>query len=230
MTADAADRVTRVIAVRHGQTEWNAQSRIQGHTDIGLDTTGLRQARALGAALAGAGLDAIYASDMARALQTAQAVADRTGLAVAADAGLRERGFGIFEGLTHAAVAERWPELALRWRRRDPAFGPEGGEALADFYARAVACAERIAARHPGQTIALVAHGGVLDCLYRAATRVDLRAPRSWQLGNASINRLLHTPQGLTLVGWADTGHLDGAVHDEFSDAGANRAAQGSAA
>ena len=65
---------------------------------------------------------------------------------------------------------------------------------------------------------------------YRAATRVDLRAPRSWQLGNASINRLLHTPQGLTLVGWADTGHLDGAVHDEFSDAGANRAAQGSAA
>ena len=223
MTADAADRVTRVIAVRHGQTEWNAQSRIQGHTDIGLDTTGLRQARALGAALAGAGLDAIYASDMARALQTAQAVADRTGLAVAADAGLRERGFGIFEGLTHAAVAERWPELALRWRRRDPAFGPEGGEALADFYARAVACAERIAARHPGQTIALVAHGGVLDCLYRAATRIALSAPRTWQLGNASINRLLYSSGGFTLVGWNDAMHLDAMAAQSENDAPAAR-------
>ena len=223
MTADAADRVTRVIAVRHGQTAWNVQSRIQGHTDIGLDATGWRQAQALGAALAGAGLDAIYASDMARALQTAQAVADRTGLAVMADAGLRERGFGIFEGLTHAAVAERWPELALRWRRRDPAFGPEGGEALADFYARAVACAERIAARHPGQTIALVAHGGVLDCLYRAATRVALQSPRTWQLGNASINRLLYSAGGFVLVGWNDAMHLEAMTALDENDAPAAR-------
>jgi probable phosphoglycerate mutase len=207
--ADLSDRATRVIAVRHGQTAWNAQSRIQGNTDIGLDATGLRQAGALGAALADTGLDAIYASDMARALQTAQAVADQTGLTVSAEPGLRERGFGIFEGMTHADVALRWPELAQRWRQRDPAFGPEGGEALADFYARAVACAGRIAALHPGQTIALVAHGGVLDCLYRAATRVSLQAPRTWQLGNASINRLLYTPEGFTLVGWNDALHLE---------------------
>jgi probable phosphoglycerate mutase len=223
MTTGPADRVTRVVAVRHGQTEWNAQARIQGHTDIGLDATGLRQAQALGAALAGAGLDAIYASDMARALQTAQAVADRTDLAVTADAGLRERGFGVFEGMTHAAVAERWPDLAERWRRRDPAFGPEGGEALADFYARAVACAERIAARHPGQTIALVAHGGVLDCLYRAATRVALQAPRTWQLGNASINRLLYSAGGFALVGWNDAMHLDAMEPLDENDAPAAR-------
>jgi 2,3-bisphosphoglycerate-dependent phosphoglycerate mutase len=223
MTADAVDRVTRVIAVRHGQTAWNVQTRIQGHTDIGLDATGRRQAQALGAALSGAGLDAIYASDMARALETAQAVADRTGLAVTADAGLRERGFGIFEGLTHAAVAERWPELALRWRRRDPAFGPQGGEALADFYARAVACAGRIAARHPGQTIALVAHGGVLDCLYRAATRAALQSPRTWQLGNASINRLLYSAGGFTLVGWNDAMHLDEMEPLDENDAPAAR-------
>ena len=209
MTHGPADRVTRVVAVRHGQTAWNAESRIQGNTDIGLDATGLRQAQALADALAGAGIEAIYASDMARALQTAQAVADRTGLAVTADSGLRERGFGIFEGMTHAAVAERWPDLAQRWRQREPGFRPDGGEALADFYARAVGCAERLAARHPGQTIALVAHGGVLDCLYRAATRAALQSPRTWQLGNASINRLLYSAGGFTLVGWNDAMHLD---------------------
>lgn len=210
--AGGPDAVTRVIAVRHGQTAWNAASRIQGATDIELDAAGRRQARSLAAALADTALDAIYASDMARALQTAQAVADASGLAVSADAGLRERGFGVFEGLTHAEVDLRWPELALRWRRRDPDFGPEGGETLAAFYQRAVACAEGIAARHAGQTILLVAHGGVLDCLYRAATRVGLRAPRTWVLANASINRLLHTAEGFTLVGWNDALHLEPAA------------------
>lgn len=211
------DRVARIVAIRHGQTAWNAQSRIQGNTDIGLDATGQRQASALGAALADAGLDAIYSSDMARALQTAQAVADRTGLPVAAERGLRERGFGVFEGLTHAEVAQHWPELAQRWRQRDPGFGPEGGETLAEFYARCIACAERIAARHAGQTIALVAHGGVLDCLYRAATRIGLQAPRTWQLGNASINRLLWTAEGFTLVGWNDALHLEAPAEGSLS-------------
>lgn len=206
---DGPDRVTRIVAVRHGQTAWNIETRIQGATDIALDATGRLQAGALGAALAGAGLDAIYASDLSRALQTAQAVAERTGLEVTADRDLRERGFGIFEGLTHADVARRWPDQAQRWRQRDPHFGPEGGETLSAFYARCIGCAERIAARHPGQTIALVAHGGVLDCLYRAATRIDLQAPRTWQLPNASINRLLWTAEGFTLVGWNDALHLE---------------------
>ena len=210
-------QVTRIIAVRHGQTAWNLQSRIQGATDIGLDSTGLRQAAALGEALADSGLDALYASDMSRALQTAQAVAERTGLPVTADRGLRERGFGVFEGLTHADVAQHWPDLAQRWRQRDPGFGPEGGETLADFYARSIACAERIAARHAGQTIALVAHGGVLDCLYRAATRIGLQAARTWQLGNASINRLLWTPEGFTLVGWNDALHLEALAEGSMS-------------
>ena len=69
--------------------------------------------------------------------------------------------------------------------------------------------ATRLAARHPGQTVALVAHGGVLDCLYRAASRIELDAPRTWQLGNASINRLLYSDEGLAMVGWNDSRHLD---------------------
>ena len=94
---------------------------------------------------------------------------------------------------------------------RDPEFDADGGETLSAFYSRSVTTARRLAARHPGQVVALVAHGGVLDCLYRAATRVALDAPRTWQLGNASINRLLHSAEGLVLVGWNDNAHLESA-------------------
>ena len=211
------DGVTRIVAMRHGQTAWNAASRIQGQLDIGLDATGERQARQLAEALADAEIAAIYASDLQRALQTAEARAARTGLPVRTDPGLRERGFGVFEGSTHAEVEQRWPAQALRWRQRDPDYGPEGGETLAAFYARSVACATRLAARHPGETVALVAHGGVMDCLYRAATRIGLSAPRTWQLSNASINRLLYSPEGFTLVGWNDALHLDMAMGGDAS-------------
>lgn len=215
------DSVTRIIAIRHGRTAWNLATRIQGHVDIGLDETGLWQAGRLAAAVADAGITAVYASDLQRARQTALAVARRIGLPVVADAGLRERGFGVFEGLTHAHIEQHWPAQALRWRQRDPEFGAEGGETLAAFYARTLACATRLAALHPGEAIALVAHGGVMDCLYRAATRVGLQAPRTWQLGNASINRLLYSAGGFTLVGWNDTLHLDLAA---FDGAGGERA------
>jgi len=119
------------------------------------------------------------------------------------------------EGHTYAEIDQRWPDWSARWRRREPDFAAPGGESLNQFYLRVLGTVERVAAAHAGQTIALVCHGGVLDCLYRAATHVALDAPRSWQLGNASINRLLHTPQGLSLVGWNDSAHLDGLALDE---------------
>lgn len=213
--------VTRVIAIRHGETAWNVDTRIQGHLDIPLNDTGRWQARRMAAALADAGIDAIYASDLSRAHATAQALAEATGRAVRADTGLRERCFGEFEGRTFAEIEAQFPEQALRWRRRDPEFGPPGGETLQGFFDRIVAVASRLAAAHPGETVALVAHGGVMDCLYRAASRVDLLAARTWQLGNASINRLLYTPGGFTLVGWGDTLHLQGEALDESNDPGA---------
>lgn len=209
---------TRILAIRHGETAWNVDTRIQGHLDIPLNDTGHRQARRLAAALADEPLHAVYSSDLRRAHQTASALAAPLGLTVRAVAGLRERAFGRFEGQTFREIEARWPEQAQRWRQRDPEFCPEGGESLATFYARVVGQAQALAATHPGETIALVAHGGVLDCLYRAATRVDLRSPRSWELANASINRLLHTPEGFTLVGWADTQHLQGLALDECAD------------
>jgi len=211
-------QATRVIAVRHGETAWNVETRIQGQLDVGLNAKGRWQAGRVAQALADEGLEIIYASDLARAHDTALAIGSATGLKVQADRGLRERAFGIFEGQTWAAIHEQWPEHSARWRAREPAYGPEGGETLRGFYERVVATATRLAARHPGQTIALVAHGGVMDCLYRAAARVALEAPRTWQLGNAAINRLLHTGEGFALVGWSDTSHLDGLEHDEFAD------------
>lgn len=203
------DRSTRVIAVRHGETDWNVGARIQGQLDIGLNATGRWQAERLAEALADEDLDAIYTSDLSRAAATAAALAGR-GRVVGTDVGLRERAFGRFEGLTFDEIAARWPEDSRRWRQRDVDFAPPGGESLHVFYARSVGCAERLAARHPGQCIALVAHGGVLDCLYRAAARIALDGARTWQVSNASINRLLYTDAGFTLVGWADSAHLDG--------------------
>jgi len=215
----AVDQATRVFALRHGQTAWNASQRIQGHTDVPLDDTGRWQAARLAQALAGEGIAAIYSSDLQRAHATALALGAVTGVVVNTDPRLRERAFGRFEGASFVEIEARWPDDAARWRRREPGFAPGGGEPLAAFYARSVAEVSRLAALHPGQAIAVVAHGGVLDCLYRAALRIALEAPRTWPLGNASINRLLYSDEGCTVVGWNDAAHLDAADVSAGADA-----------
>ena len=205
----AVSESVRILAIRHGETAWNVDTRIQGQLDVGLNDTGRWQAERLAQALAGEAISAIYASDLGRAHHTALAISRVAGVAVIAEPGLRERHFGEFQGKTYAEIETTWPEQALRWRKRDPHWAPEGGESLTDVRERITRTASELAARHPGEQIVLVAHGGVMDVLYRAATRQDLQAPRSWELGNAAINRLLWTPEGLTLVGWSDTRHLD---------------------
>ncbi|MET3444667.1 putative phosphoglycerate mutase [Variovorax paradoxus] len=211
------EEITRLIAVRHGETAWNVDTRIQGQLDIGLNATGLWQARRVGQALADEDIGVIYASDLSRAWQTAQEIAKPHGLTVQPEPGLRERAFGHFEGMSFAEIEATLPEQAKRWRERDPEFEPEGGESLLAFRERVTRIASKLAARHPGRLVVLVAHGGVMDVLYRAATRQELQAPRTWQLGNAAINRMLWTPEGFSLVGWSDTAHLvaDDDVLDE---------------
>ncbi len=208
----------RITAVRHGETAWNAVTRIQGHIDIDLNTRGLQQAQQVGAALADEGITHVYTSDLARARNTAAAIAQHAGIApesVVLVPGLRERGFGVFEGKTHAEIEAEWPEDAQSWRQRLPDWAPQGGETPLQLRERISHAVNNIAARHPGEHIALVAHGGVLDMLYRLATGQDVNAVRTWDLGNCTINRLLWTPQGLSLVGWADTSHLDASGRDE---------------
>ena len=208
---------TRIVAIRHGETAWNASTRIQGHTDIPLNDHGQRQAQLLGQALSQADpMDAIYSSDLQRALATAQALALHTGARLVTHVGLRERAFGDFEGRSFAQIEQEMPEQAQLWRTRVPDWiPPGGGESLLAMQQRVMATVNALAQQHPGQQIAVVAHGGVLDLLYRAATQQSLQAPRSWVLGNAVINRLLWTPQSLTLVGWGDDAHLHGPVLDE---------------
>ncbi len=206
---------TRIIAIRHGETTWNVDTRIQGHLDIPLNATGRHQAARMALALKDEPIAAVYASDLTRAWETAQYLGRVHGLQVNPETGLRERGFGDFEGKTFAEIEVLLPEQSRRWRKRDPEFAPAGGESLTALSLRVVEAAERLAAKHPGELIALVGHGGVMDVLYRAATRLHIQAPRTWTLGNTAINRLLWTPQGFTLVGWADSQHLDEAALDD---------------
>lgn len=199
----------RIIAVRHGQTAWNVEQRMQGQLDTALDATGRWQAQQLAHALRHEAIDAIVASDLTRTMHTAQPLAQCLGLRVWPQPGLRERCFGDFEGFTYAHIAQHWPADAARWRVREAAFAPARGESLVGFYRRCVDTAEQLALEGAGRTVVWVTHGGVLDCLYRAATRIALDSPRTWPLGNAAINRLLHGDQGLMLVGWGDTHHLE---------------------
>ena len=205
---------TRVIAIRHGETTWNVDTRIQGQLDIPLNDTGRRQAALLARALSDEPITAVYASDLSRARETAEFVGQALGVEVVIEKGLRERGFGEFEGKTFKEIETLLPEQSRRWRQRDPDFAPPGGESLTELRSRVLEAAERVVSSHAGELVALVGHGGVMDVLYRAATRLDIQAPRTWTLGNAAINRLLWTPQGFSLIGWADTLHLDESLDD----------------
>ena len=164
---------------------------------------------------AGEPLGAIYSSDLSRAHATAQAIASAHGMAVRGDVRLRERNFGEYEGHSFDELERLWPQDAARWRARDATWAPPGGETLITLGERIRAVTDALAQRHPGEQIVLVAHGGVLDMMYRIATRQGVDAQRNWALGNASINRLLWTPGGLSLVGWSDTRHLDQDWRDE---------------
>ncbi|MBB4844504.1 putative phosphoglycerate mutase [Paucibacter oligotrophus] len=209
---------TQILALRHGETEWNSLGRYQGQTDIPLNEQGLLQARQAAQALASTPLHAIYSSDLARALQTAQVLAECQRLPLQIEPGLREQHFGVFQGLSSDEILRRWPQAHARWHAREADFGPEGGESRSAFNTRCMAAIEGLARRHRGQTIALVCHGGVLDCLYRAAAGLGLSAPRAWPLENAALSRLQHGPQGFTLLDWGSTAHLSASARDELPE------------
>jgi probable phosphoglycerate mutase len=210
-------QATRIIAIRHGETAWNVDTRIQGQLDVELNETGLWQARQVARALREEPLAAVYASDLARAYRTAEAIAQSAGLQPIPTPALRERHFGLFQTRTWNEIEQLWPDQAQLWRTRVPDWAPEGGESLITLRDRVSHAVNTLATQHLGEQIVLVAHGGIMDVLYRLATGLDLQAPRTWSLGNAVINRLLWSPHGLTLVGWGDDQHLQGAGRDEIS-------------
>ena len=213
--------MTSIILIRHGETAWNAERRLQGHTDIALNAEGERQAEALADALAGEAIDHIVSSDLQRARQTAQALAERHGLAVRTDPALRERCYGAFEGLRYADIEQHYPQEFAAWQGRDiDAVMPPGtrvAESFRRFHARSVDAILSWAAAHTGATLALVAHGGVLECAYRAALGMALDTPRHFAVKNASINRFSVVDGKLVLTSWGEVAHLEARALDELA-------------
>ncbi|MFT4173156.1 MAG: histidine phosphatase family protein [Rhodocyclaceae bacterium] len=201
--------LTRLCLVRHGETDWNVARRLQGFTDIPLNAEGLRQAHAAAAHLTQEGFEAIYSSDLQRARATADIIAKQVGLRVADDARLRERNFGVLQGMTPDEAAARYPDIQPRIRARDAELAPPEGESLAVFAERVRDGLDSIAGRHPGQTILVVAHGGVLDIAYRIATGKPLSEARDFALGNATLNWISWDGQGWALIAWDQRAHLD---------------------
>lgn len=205
---------TRLCIVRHGETAWNAEHRVQGQLDVPLNAIGFAQADAVARALATEKFSAIYSSDLSRALQTARPVASALAMKVIQEKTLRERHYGIFESLTYAEVKTRFPEDYARFERREPDYAFRSGESLREFSARSIAVIEKIARENTGSNVLVVTHGGVLDKLYRFVTGLPLSAPREFAIPNCGINRVETGAQGWRVLSWADVSHLEGALDD----------------
>ena len=199
---------TRLCIIRHGETEWNVEKRIQGHTDIPLNATGRAQALAMAFNAAHHRFNAIYSSDLARALETARVLAQREDLEVQCLPQLRERHFGLFQGLTAAQGAERYPEAYTHYQTRDLDYDFETGESLRRFSERVSEAIDWLVRHHGGQTIAAVSHSGVLDVIYRRATGRPLHTPRDFAIPNCALNWFHFDSQGWHLEAWADRHHL----------------------
>ncbi|MDR1934730.1 MAG: histidine phosphatase family protein [Candidatus Accumulibacter sp.] len=203
----------RICLIRHGETAWNAELRIQGHRDMPLNETGLAQAEALARRLAGQRFDAIHSSDLLRARQTALPLARAQGLPIQLEAALRERNFGCCEGMTREEIPPAVAET-LAARRFDDVI-PDG-ESLRQHFDRVSACLSRLARQYAGRIIAVVTHGGSLDLVYRHVHGVPMERPRDFPLPNASINWLIAQGENWRFASWGDTEHLAGIAQAPF--------------
>lgn len=199
---------TKLIVIRHAETIWNRDKRMQGTTDTQLSDVGRAQAQALGRRLAGRDFKALYSSDLSRARDTARAIAEHTGRELVTDPRLQERRFGIFEGLLAAEIMARYPEEHARFASRDPDYEVPGGESARSFTQRCLGCLAEIAGRHRGGEIVVVTHGLVLDSLYRAAHGLDHGASRPVPLINASVNLFGYGDSAWRMEAWGDVSHL----------------------
>lgn len=205
---------SRICMIRHGETAWNAEGRVQGQTDVPLSAVGEAQARRVRAALAGERFVALYASDLSRVRQTAAPAAALLGLPVQLEPRLRERHYGKFETLTYAEARERLPQDYARFKAKELDYDFGGGESLRTFQKRAVACVADIAGRHAGASVLVFTHGGVLEMVRRHALGTDLSSPRDFDIPNAAINWIEVGQEGWRVGSWAEVGHLERALDD----------------
>lgn len=204
-----AKKKTRICFVRHGETDWNIELRMQGQTDLPLNATGEAQAFALGRHFSGLSAAALYSSDLLRARQTAQPIAEALRLPILLLSALRERHFGRCEGSTLEEVAARHAEDARAIESRDPDYAaPGGGESRRQHQIRVLDCIDRLRLDHCGQTIIVMTHGGVLDVIYRRAFGLPPEAPRDYPIPNAAINWVAIRGEQWRIERWGDTAHL----------------------
>jgi len=208
---------TTILAIRHGETVWNVEERFQGHEDSPLTETGRQQVAALGRRLKGMAFEALISSDLGRARETAAIIAGHTGHAVTTDPRLRERHYGVLEGLSVPEITAAHAAVLEQFNADDPDYVIPGGESHRVHYERNVAWMEEMLADRSGATIAIVVHGGVLDSLFRYVARLPLAQPRCYLTTNASLSVFTHgnfygTPRWVIRT-WGDAGHLDGIGH-----------------
>ncbi|HWG56545.1 MAG TPA: histidine phosphatase family protein [Gaiellaceae bacterium] len=179
--------MTTIVLARHGETDWNRERRFQGHADVPLNELGRRQARELAESLRGQELAAIYSSPLARARETAEAVAAVVGVPVETRPALREVDVGSWQGLAWDELERDFPDDLERWRAGGR--GWTGGESYEELQARVVPELLELARRHPGERVLVVCHGGTMRAAQAAANQlsyVDARQT-SGPIGNASV-------------------------------------------
>ncbi|HUX21967.1 MAG TPA: histidine phosphatase family protein [Spirochaetia bacterium] len=197
-------KATRVLLVRHGETVWNKEGRIQGHLDSDLTPRGVAQASSVASRLKGYGFDALYSSDLGRAFKTAERIAAATGCRIIREPRLRERNLGIFQGMTEGEILERYPVEWERFRSMEPDYRIPDGESSRDRILRSESLLDEVAERHSGETVLFVTHGGILDGIFRLVTGLPLDLPRQFKIWNAGVNVISRAALGTQ----EDTGPL----------------------
>lgn len=207
---------TRVCIIRHGETDWNKDRRIQGHIDIPLNETGRAQAMAMAfdVSMHQDPFSVIYCSDLARAQETANALALRSGREIRTRQDLRERNFGIFQGVLKDEAELKYPEAYAQYAARNPEFNFETGESLLEFRERVLSTFKWIARHHERETIAVVCHAGLLDILYRDATGRALTSERDFQIPNCALNWFHYDKNRWHLDAWDDHHYLSKVIMD----------------
>ena len=211
-------KTTRFCLVRHGETNWNVEGRLQGHTDIDLNQHGQVQAAQMARAIKAIDLqfDVLYTSDLQRAAKTAAAIEKLFNTKATVNTSLRERHLGVLQGMRTDEVRVLEPELWERHINRDIHQDLRGGESISKFAERIHAALEQIRQEHAGKTVLLVSHGGALDMMYRLASNQALDAPKAVSVPNASLNWISHDGNAWKVERWADTTHLDGLALDNL--------------
>jgi len=211
---DTQGHMLRLLLMRHGETHWNASARFQGQSDVPLNTRGRRQAAALAATIAGESIHTLYASDLHRAWETAQAIAAITGRAAKPEPRWREMSFGAWEGLTYSDIEQRDRRALTAWQADPHQVSPPGGETLTQLTHRVREAYDDMICHHTGHTVALVAHGGPIQVLLCLALGLPPHAHWQWMIEPGSISELRVYAEGAILARLNDTHHLHEASDD----------------